>query len=289
MLANGVCSGEVHVFKERGALEGDRPMGHEASGVLVEVGRRARGFRAGDIVTVLGGPFAEYFLCAPAAVVACPPGVDPRWALGEPVACCVHAMNRSRIAAGCRVAVVGCGFMGLVCLQLARHVGATWITAIDMRDERLQRAREFGADEALSPQAALPDEARGRCAVQGEYDVVVEAAGTASALELATYLVRQHGLINVVGYHQSDGGLRTIRMGQWNWKAIDVVIGHVRRNDEKLQAMRQGVDLAARGVLRLAPLVTCYPLGRIQQAFTDCADLKPGVYKAVIVPDEPSG
>lgn len=42
---------------------------------------------------------------------------------GEPVACCVHAMQRCRISGGEEVALVGCGFMGLICMELARIHG----------------------------------------------------------------------------------------------------------------------------------------------------------------------
>jgi len=100
--------------------------------------------------------------------------------------------------------------------------------------------------------------------------------------------VAQHGQINLVGYHESENGMRTINMQQWNYKGIDVVNGHVRRNDEKFEAMREAVALAGRGLLRLEPLVQYYPLSMTEQAFRDTINQKEGLFKAVLVPDDPA-
>ena len=97
-------------------------------------------------ILIIGGGFAEYVVATPDQCVVLPDSIDPKWGLGEPVACCVHAMMRSRIRLGDRVAILGCGFMGLVCLQLASLMGASSITAIDLLDWRLAKAKEVGAD-----------------------------------------------------------------------------------------------------------------------------------------------
>ncbi len=284
-VANGVCSGEVHRFVDVDSRCGkELIMGHEGSGVVVEVGRDVTGFNTGDNVTTLGGPFAEYISCTPDHTVRLADTVDPLWALGEPVACCVHAMNRARIKEGCSVALVGCGFMGLVCLQLARAKGAERITAVDAVDGRLEMARQLGADETLTAdQISIEklNEKYGR--YQGEYDVVLEAVGNQSALDACGYLVKQHGLINLIGHHQSNGGKRNVFIQQWNVKAIDVINGHVRLVDEKVAAMREGMKLASEGKLILESLVATYPLDQIEMAFNDAVNRKPGIFKPVII------
>jgi len=197
-------------------------------------------------------------------------------------------MNRSKIKAGDHVAVVGCGFMGLVCLQLAKYLGAGAITAIDPLDSRLTLAGSFGAGKVQHPDEfnhLLQREGWDACG-NDDYDVVIEAAGNQAALDLSGHLVRQHGLINIVGHHYSENGRRTVFMNQWNCKAIDVVNGHVRREDEKCTAMRQGVELLASGHLILEPLVTCFPLSKIEEAFQQSMANKGHVIKAVIIPDD---
>jgi threonine dehydrogenase-like Zn-dependent dehydrogenase len=239
-------------------------------------------------VTALSGSFAEYNTFDPAYLVKLPENVDPIWALGEPVACCVHAMNRARIKAGDRVAIIGSGFMGLICLQLAKSFGAGEITAIDLVEKRLELALRLGAHQVKNANEfndLLTVEGR-EALFNGDYDVVIEAVWNQAALDLSGHLVKQHGLINLVGYHYTNGGRRSVYMNQWNFKAIDVVNGHVRRDDEKFAAMQQGIELAASGRLILEPLVTCFPLSRIEEAFQRSVNDPNNLIKAVITPDE---
>ena len=72
-------------------------------------------------------------------------------------------------------------------------------------------------------------------------------------------------------------------MEQWNLKAIDVINGHVRRLDEKLEAMRQGMELMAQGHLVTRPLVSTYPFAEITPAFSDLISGKSALIKAVIL------
>ena len=73
-------------------------------------------------------------------------------------------------------------------------------------------------------------------------------------------------------------------MQMWNFKAIDVINGHVRRHDEKMQAMARGIDLLAEGKLVTEPLVRLYELGEVDQAFADFAANQEGLFKAVLIP-----
>ena len=243
-LACGVCSGDVFVYQHRDDFIATyNRLGHEGSGEVVAVGSHVTQFQPGDIVTALALPaYADYYVATVGQLVKLPTGVDTVHALGEAIACCVHAANRFGIKPGDRVAMIGCGFMGLVCLQLAKHQGASFICAIDPVPERLAMSQQFGADVVYNPRKTA---ASAILAEQGEFDVVIEAAGSQSALDLCTELVDLHGRIILVGYHQSNNGLRTVNMERWNFKAIDVVNGHVRREDEKVAAMQQGMELMA--------------------------------------------
>jgi len=276
-LACGVCEGDVHAYRTRAALD-NTPLllGHEGTGEVVAVGADLdEEVWMGARVTALGGAYADYFVTTPDAVVQLPQDADPTLALGEPVACCVHAGWRFGVQPGDRVAVVGCGFMGLVCLQLARRQGADHITAFEPIAERREMALQLGADLAHPPE----------CVVETPFDVVIEATGVPEALTLSGELVAEHGRLIIVGYHQSNGGQRTVNMQQWNYKAIDVVNGHVRRQNEKLVAMRAGMNLLLGGDLCLEPLIIPYPLADVEQAFVDIVNRKPGIFKAVLIPD----
>jgi L-iditol 2-dehydrogenase len=280
----GVCEGDVFRYKEfrEHAKDGDEAwMGHEASGVVTEVGAGVEGLAPGDRVSVNGGQFAELIAADAGAVGRVPDGVELTRALGEPVACCVHAAWRFGIRLGDRVAVIGSGFMGLLCMQLARLSGAAEVCAMDLFGWRLHTARELGADSTFDPSGMDP----ARVAEQlGLFDVVIEAAGTQSSLDLATPLVRQHGRLVLVGYHITNGGMRAVNMQEWNFRAIDVIHGHVRNMREKRDAMEAGLRLMASGRLNVPPLVTCYPMAEVGGAFEDLVARKEGLFKAVLVP-----
>jgi threonine dehydrogenase-like Zn-dependent dehydrogenase len=280
-LACGVCSGDLFLYANRDELAATHSrLGHEASGLVVGVGQYVADFSVGDVVTALSAPaFADYFVATSDQLVKLPPEIEPVYALGEPIACCVHAASRSGVVPGDRVAVVGCGFMGLICLQLAKHLGAGFVAALDPIDYRQDMSRQFGADTAFDPTTSAKEVVE----QYGRFDLVIEAAGSQSALDLCGNLVREHGRILLVGYHQSNGGQRTVNMQQWNYKAIDVINGHVRRQDQKLEAMRQGIDLMRQGHLVTAPLVTTYDLAQVEQAFQDLTTGERGLFKAVLL------
>ena len=276
----GVCGGDLHVFSVRDELGArETVLGHEASGVVVDVGAEVHDFAVGDLVTAIGGAYADFFVAGTDTVMKLPDSVDPIFALGEPLACCVHASERFGTRPGDRVAVVGCGFMGLICLQLARLQGAGEIVAIDPVPYRRDMALRLGADRAIHPDDAAVDDPK-----TGAFEVVIEAAGVPSAVDLASELVTQHGRITLVGYHESNSGLRTVDMQLWNFKAIDVINGHVRRHDEKMQAMARAIDLLANGKLVTEPMVRLYELQNVDQAFADFAANQEGLFKAVLIP-----
>jgi len=281
-LSCGICGGDVFAYTQAlNAPPREVVLGHEGTGTVVAVGAGVEEFQEGDVVTALDGRYSDYFLTRHDKILKLPPGVDPLWAMGEPVACVLHAAPRFGINFGDRVALIGCGFMGLLCLQAALLRGAGHVCAMDPMPWRLEVACELGADETVSPEGASGADLAQRL---GEFDVVIEAVGNQAALDLTWPLVRQHGRIIVIGYHQSGNGLRTVNMERWNFKAIDVINGHVRRDDEKLRAMQAGLDLMRAGRLRTAPLVTAYPLDRVNEAFADLAGRKEGLFKVALVP-----
>lgn len=100
-------------------------------------------------------------------------------AMGEPLACCVHSMRQGGFTPGDRVAIIGGGFMGRLHLALARVWGASSIGVIDISEERLEMAKEFGATWTATPDRALE--------VGGKQDVVyvTAMAGVELAVEMA--------------------------------------------------------------------------------------------------------
>lgn len=287
----GVCASELHPWND-GVGAYPHRFGHEPVGTVEAVGPGVERFSVGDRVT---GLFLQAYsdLCVvdQELLLPVPDGVKDESALGEPLACLVNAARRTPIGYADRVALVGLGYMGLGMLQLLKLRGPSRIIAIDVREEAREHARQLGADEVYHPGE-----------VPGAYqltrwedwesdkglDVVVEASGTQPGLTLAGKLVRAHGLLSILGFHQ--GGDRHVDVEMWNWKAIDVVNAHVRRREDLMESMRIGLELEAKGLIDVGGLVTHrFTLDAVDQAYAALRDKPEGFIKAIVRPQEVGG
>ena len=115
------------------------------------------------------------------------------------------------------------------------------------------------------------------------FDVVFEVTGSQGGLDLATGLTRSRGTLDIVGYHQSS---RTVDMQAWNWKALDVVNGHVRDQRQLTDSIRRGLDIAAGGRIDYGSLFTHrYSLSDLDQAYADLLAKPDGFVKALVTMD----
>jgi threonine dehydrogenase-like Zn-dependent dehydrogenase len=284
--ASGVCASELHPWAD-GRPEYPHRFGHEPMGTVVAVGPEVTRFSEGDRVTGLfNKAHADLCVAKEDVLLPLPDGVGEENALGEPLACLVNAQRRTPVELADRVALIGLGYMGLGMLQLLKLRWPSQIVAIDVREEAREAAVALGADESYDP-SRVPDEYKitnfGDWQSDRGFDVVVEGSGTQPGLTLAGEMVRAHGVLSILGYHQ--GGPRQVEIGMWNWKAIDVVNAHVRRRADLLESMRIGLELTAHGLIDLGALVTHrYSLDEVDRAYTDLQQKPPGFIKAVVHP-----
>jgi threonine dehydrogenase-like Zn-dependent dehydrogenase len=128
-----------------------------------------------------------------------------------------------------------------------------------------------------------PVEVRRETGIIGEFAVVIEAAGTQSALDTASRLVAAGGRLVVAGFHQD--GPRTVDMQSWNWRGIDVVNAHERDPQAYVRGLREAVRLTVAGILDVERLVTHrLPLARLDDAFELARTRPAGLVKAVVCP-----
>jgi threonine dehydrogenase-like Zn-dependent dehydrogenase len=276
VVACGVCASELHAVEE--PLESyPATMGHEPVGIIDAVGEGVTDVREGTRVTGGFGPsFAEHVIADQAHVVVVPDELSADDAIGEPLGCVVEGRRRTPVVLGDRVALVGAGYMGLLMLQVLAVSGAGHTTIVDPREEARTAARTFGASESLDPSEASSSE------LEEGFDVVFEASGTQAGLDLATRLVREHGTLSILGYHQ--GAPRSVGMQTWNWKAIDVINAHVRRRDYLNEAIRRGLELVRLGKIHPGQLVTHrFGLERVGDAFEALASKPDGYIKGIVV------
>ena len=178
--ACGICSGDVMPWY----IEKKAPLvlGHEPTGEIVEVGREVTSFKPGDRVFVhhhapcfhctycqrgdyvqcetwkntkiIPGGVSEYILVPEINLehdtLGLPASLNYEdGTLLEPAACVIKALKRSGIKRGDRVLVIGLGIMGQLHVLLARKNGAGKIIGADLVPFRLEKAKEFGADEVI--------------------------------------------------------------------------------------------------------------------------------------------
>lgn len=232
--AASVCGTDLHIHLWDGWASGRiRPpvtLGHEFAGTVVEVGADVRNVSVGDFVTaeshitcgacsacrtgnghmcgttqILGvdrdGAFARY-VAVPEGVIwktdrtKLPPEIAT---LQEPFGNAVFATNEQDLS-GRRVAVLGCGPVGLFTVAIARASGAARVLASDLHSFRLGLARTMGADAVLDiSQTAdvadwFHDETEGHGA-----DVVFEMSGSPVAIADAIALARNGGRVILFG------------------------------------------------------------------------------------------
>jgi threonine dehydrogenase-like Zn-dependent dehydrogenase len=169
---------------------------------------------------------------------------------GEAFACAVNVVRRARVEPGMRVAIVGVGFLGSAVAALLEDCELTLI----------RRGTQVG----------------------GTFERVIECAGTQAALDTASSLVAESGVLVLAGFHQD--GPRTVDVQSWNWKGIDVVNAHERDEAVVVDALREAVRLAATGGLDVERLVShVLTLDRLGEAFELARTRPPGFVKAVVV------
>jgi len=238
--ACAICGSDVHGYDgSTGRRVPPLIMGHEAAGIVAEVGARVSGLAPGDRVTfdstvycgrcppcrrgrinlcddrrVLGvscaeyrrdGAFAKYVAVPQRVVYRLPPGLSfEHAAMVEPLAIAFHAVGRAPLRLGDTAVVVGAGVIGLLIVQALRLAGCGRVVAADIDPGRLELARRLGADETVHV-AAGRAETPVRQAVGGDgADIAFDAVGRGDTLRTALGSLRKGGTLSAVGNLDAD-------------------------------------------------------------------------------------
>ena len=270
--------------------------GHEASGVVAEVGPGVGHFRVGDQVIcqpsgycgfcrhcragnthycehafvtggdgppdVWPGAFAQYMLTREACLFAKPDGLSfDAAALTEPLSgAWKGVIQYSQMQVGDDVVIIGVGGIGMLCMMVARAAGAARLIAIDPSAHARREALRLGAAHAIDPSDG---QARQRVyeIIPDGPDLVVEAAGPVEAVELMLGLRRRGTRWNVFGIttHESfelDGGRTHFLEGR-----MDASFGTTPL------AMSRAIRLMETGMVDVEQIISHrFPLARIREA-----------------------
>jgi len=311
--ACGICGSDVHGYTgETGRRLPPLIMGHEAAGMVEDVGKDVRGFEKGDRVCfdstvycskceaclkgqfnhcekrqVLGvyvpefkrhGTFAEYVAVPSWIVFKIPDDLSfVRAALLEPASIGTHAANRAPIQAEDTVVVIGAGTIGLFILQGCKLRGAAKLIAADINEFRLDLAKQIGADVAVNPleadlREAVLEQTDGRGA-----DVALEAVGYAKTFGTAVSLLRLGGCVVAVGNleKKAEFDLQQFIARELTFTGSYASAGEFSRCIEQI----------ASGRINVEPLISeVLPLGQGQEAFDRLFKAEENLLKIVLEP-----
>lgn len=311
--ACGICGSDIHGYDgSTGRRIPPLVMGHEAAGVVSQVGAEVKDFQVGDPVTfdstvscgvcfncrkghinlcdnrmVLGvscdeyrryGAFAEFVSVPQHICYRLPPNLPfEHAAMIEAVSVAVHAANRAPLILGDTAIVVGSGMIGLLVVQAIRLAGAAQVIAIDLDQGRLDLAKELGADVGLkADEVDVAAEVKKLTGGRGA-DVAVEVVGATRTIQTAIDATRKGGSITLVGNlsPRVEMPLQAIVSRELS------VYGSCASNGEYPAC----IDLLERGLIKVDPLITAkISLDQGPEWFQRLYAGEPGAMKVIVEP-----
>lgn len=311
--ACGICGSDVHGMDgSTGRRQPPVIMGHEASGVIFKTAPDVLNWHVGDRVTfdstiscgecyyckrgdinlcnnrrVLGvscneyrqnGAFAEYVAVPAHILYAIPENIRfEQAAMIEAVSVAIHAVAISDLKSIDTAVVIGCGMIGLLCVQALKANGCNQVIAVDMIDSKLDTALSLGADIAIkSTDSELIQKVLALTNNRGA-DIVLEVVGIESTVNLAIDLTRKGGTITLVGNLSAE---------------IKFPLQKVVTRQLKVQGSCASageyplcLDLLSRGKINVDPLISkVVPLEEGNEWFQRLYRKEEGLMKVILVP-----
>lgn len=289
VLLSGICNTDLEIA--RGYAKFSGTIGHEFVGVVEEaadkalIGRRMVGeinagcgrcdlCRNGDPRhcanrTVLGivgrdGAHAEFLRLPEINLRAVPERVvDEQAVFTEPLAAACGIMERVAVSSNDQVVVIGDGKLGLLCAQVIALTGAT-VLLVGKHAEKKRIAERRGIESCTIKQA----EKRLR-----QFDVAVEASGSAGGFELALKLLRPRGRLV----------LKSTFHGNTEIPAAQIVVDEISVVGSRCGRFEPALDLLKKGAVDVDSLISAeYPLSSGSLAMKRAAEK--GVLKVLLRP-----
>jgi len=225
VMASGICGTDVVEWYR--LPKAPRVLGHEATGIIDEVGEKVTKYKVGDRVFVshhvpcnrcrycqkdahtacetlhttnyYPGGFSQYIrvpkINVETGVYKLPANMSyEEGTFIEPLACAVRGQRLAEINKGDTVLIIGSGMAGILHIQLAKLKGAQKIFAADINPDRLKLAEKFGADHVIDAKRDLPQQLKelnhGRAV-----DKVIVCTGAVKAVLTALECVDRGGTI----------------------------------------------------------------------------------------------
>ncbi len=313
VAACGLCGTDLHLAVD-GDLQVDHTpitLGHEASGIIVELGPDVAHLNIGDRVAMFpaafcgvcrfctigreslcenskvygmarDGALAEYVTAPARSVIPIPDDVpfDIAAIITDGVSTPYHALSsRGNLAAEECVAVIGCGGLGTHAIMLSKLMGAGKVVAVDIQEEARSRALSHGADFAFDPtETDFVKKMRKQLGRSG-VDMALEFVGRANTAELAIRLLDKTGRAVLVGVGMERPALPPLAAFVGREQSVLGSFGMDKKDIADL------FELVASGHLDLSDSISArYPLAKANDALQHLARKDVGVVRVVVEP-----
>lgn len=308
----GICGSDVMFFEDPtvgGVLDVTLPivLGHECAGVIVDAGKNVKMLKKGDTVALEPGVpcgkceyclSGKYNLCPDVDFMAAPPfhrsalqkyvshpaafafklpeTMDTvQGAMIEPLAVGVHAANRAQVQPGQSICILGAGCIGLMTLMACKSRGATYITVVDLFQNRLDKALELGAMNIINARETDTIEELMRYTNNKGADRVFETAGSVPTTQQIPYLVKAGGKAVIVGNVHGEPKMDFFAM---NNKEADILSVFRYRN-----IFPMAIDSVASGSIPVKKVATnFFGFDQVQEAFECALNEKQTALKVVV-------
>ena len=300
-----ICGSDLHYYDHGMRSPAPIVIGHEFAAEVVALGEHVQGLAVGARVAVepgiscgvceqcqhgypnlcpqvrfcstppVDGAIQEFMVFPAHALFALPSELSfVDGAMLEPLCIAVKSLDFGKLRVGETAAVIGCGAIGLLIIQLLRAAGATAIYATDRLAYRREAAIRAGATATLDPADPVRDllEHTGGRGV----DVAFEAASSSSTPQQAVEMARIGGRVVLVGIQPDDHVV--LHTSHLRRKAI--TISPVRR---AAHVYPRALALVQRGLVQIDWLVTHrFPLEQTNAAFALAADYADGALRVAV-------
>ncbi|NCB08566.1 MAG: galactitol-1-phosphate 5-dehydrogenase, partial [Bacteroidia bacterium] len=227
------------------------------------------------------GAFAEYVTVPQHILYKIPEGVSfEQAAMVEPVAVAAHAVNISKIQPGQSAVVVGAGMVGMFVVKMLEIAGANPIIAVDLDENKLQLANEFGASHTFqSSDSNLSEKIKELTKNRGA-DFGFEVVGISDTVNLCINSLRKGGTAVLVGNLKSEV---TIPLQKVVTTELSL-LGSCAINGEYELVL----DLLASGKISVDKMISAVaPLSEGANWFNRLYNKEPGLNKVILVPASP--
>lgn len=284
--ACGLCNWELNHWK--GQLgENPQTLGHEVSGYVVEIGENVTGFSIGDIVSGLLDElvgFSDYVLMGNDKCVKLKDGSNPHYGFAEPLKCVTTVLRGAAPEVGDYAVIIGCGPMGLWCIQALSGNMLSAIIAIDVDESRLALAKKYGAAYVINSKKENVEKVISELTGGHMADFVIEGTGIPKLLnDAVNYLRKGRGRLILMSSHDSASTEFDFRPAIA--KSIELKVTHPSYSLSESDDLRRAVSLLNMGTFKSEEMIThVFKLDDINNAFRVLESKPSGYIKGIVIP-----